>query len=249
MIIEFTTNDPLAMAFPPVPAKKMIPEWYKEIPAYNIDENLLNDAQFLVENDIVTGKTVKACMPVQDYLTSGYILRNHSQILITPKIEAKQAIHITDETDIVKNFWWKAASEAGDLGYHGYRQCPVKIGGVKNNYFKFSNPWKIRVPKGYSCLFYQPQFFFEERFQLFPGIVDCDEFDGAVLFPGIIKTRESFYVNPGDPLMLVFPFKRDDWNMETKLVSDEEWKKKKSRIFSYMYEGYKTLFHKRKNYK
>jgi hypothetical protein len=58
--------------YPPVPASKIIPEWYKNIPVA-----LSKDPGF-IDNDGVP--SIKRCMPVLDYLTSGYILRNSYEI-------------------------------------------------------------------------------------------------------------------------------------------------------------------------
>lgn len=248
MVIDFYTNNSLAMEYPPLPAKKIIPEWYRNTSKYTIDEKNIHDAQFLFENEVGEARTIKSCVPVQDYLTSGYVIRAHAQTLITPKLEALQLDANSPKKELVKSFWWKSVKD-NRIESHGHVQCPVKINGFRNNYFKYDNPWKIKTPEGYSCLFYRPEFFFEERYQFFPAIVDCDVFDSNILFPGVIKSSDSFYINPGDPLVVVFPFKREEWQSKTTLVSEEEWNKKKSRIFSYMFDGYKTIFHQKKSYK
>ena len=49
-------------AIQPEPAKLHLPEWYKKIP-------------LKLQHDRV-GLTIKACMPFQDSLMAGYILKN-----------------------------------------------------------------------------------------------------------------------------------------------------------------------------
>jgi hypothetical protein len=234
MLIEFKSESALALNYPPVPAKKMVPEWYKELSEHNIDEQYINDAEYLYQNNIKTTKTIKGCIPVQDYLTSGYIIRAHSEILVTPKQfqDYSAYSYMTAETKI---------------DAHRYEQCPVKINNAKNIYMMYINCWRIKVPAVYSCLFYQPKFFLEERYTLFPAIVDCDVFDSVVNFPGYVNSKESFYIKPGDPVMAVFPFKRDAWESSVSLLSDEE-KKIPSKTFHYLHTRYKRVFHKKKNY-
>lgn len=236
MNIEFITSNALAMNYPPVAAKKMIPDWYKEIPEYCVDEKHLHDAKYHLDNEIFATKTIKGCIPVLDYLTSGYIIRAHSQILITPEM-------ISPEN---RTFWWKTSDT--DLSSHGHDQCPIKINGVRNIYLKYQNCWHVKVPNGYSCLFYQPKFFLEERYSLLPAIVDCDVYDTLVSFPGYLKTNDPFYINPGDPIMAVFPFKRDDWSSSVRMFTEEE-QKKPTKLSHYLHTKYKQLFHRKKVYK
>lgn len=236
MNIEFVTDNPLAMNYPPIPAKKMIPDWYKNVNENCLSDDLIMDAKFLSENRIETYKTIKSCVPVLDYLTSGYIIRSHSQILLTPKM-------INEDT---KNFWWKSSDTR--LDSHIHNQCPVSIDGIKNVYMKYMNSWKVKVPRGYSCLFYQPKFFLEDRYVLFPSIVDCDTFDSYVHFPGYVKTDKSFYINPGDPIMIVFPFKREDWKSDVRLELEDN-RRSLSKLNHFLYDRYKKLFHVRKSYK
>ena len=243
MKIEFASNEPLALDYPPVPVKKVIPDWYKDMPMHLVEKEFIHDAKFMVEKEMRTTNTIKACMPVLDYLTSGYVIRAHAQILVTPSTQG------TRHLDGSKFFWWKSAGTF--VAQHGHGQCPIKIEGYEHTYFKFVNPWRIRVPPGYSCLFYQPYYFMENRYSLFPAIVDCDTFDDIVSFPGYIRSEESFFINPGDPVMVVFPFKRDEWEHSIVKMSDLEYKETvvNSKINHYLFEGYKKFFHKKKSYK
>jgi hypothetical protein len=235
MQIEFKTNNLMALEFPPVPAKKMIPEWYKDVPEHVIDDSLVNDAGYIHMNQIISTKTIKSCVPVLDYLTSGYIIRAHAEMLITPKT-----------VDGLSTYAYISAD--GKLEAHSHSQCPVSIDNQKKFYMKYINQWMIKVPKGYSCLFYQPSFFMEKKFTLFPAIVDCDVFDDVVNFPGYINAQESFYINPGDPIMAVFPFKRDDWSMTARIMTDKE-KQTPSKTWNYLRNKYKRVFHHKKTYK
>ena len=65
MKIEFYTNEVGAMNYPPIPAKKMIPEWYKEIPELVIDKKYENDVKYQSQNGYTgTIYTIRGCMPL-----------------------------------------------------------------------------------------------------------------------------------------------------------------------------------------
>jgi hypothetical protein len=236
MNIEFVTNNSLALDYAPIPAKKMLPDWYKNLSDHCVDKEYINDAYYHHVNEISSTKTIRGCVPVLDYLTSGYIIRAHSQLLITPKLI---------DVDL-ESFWWKSSNTVLDT--HNHIQCPIKIDGVKKTYMKYENCWGIKLPKGYSCLFYQPHYFLEKRFVLFPAIVDCDEYNNPVSFSGYMSSKESFYINPGDPIVAVFPFKRDDWTSNARLLTEEE-QKRPNKLMHYLHTRYKKVFHKKKSYK
>jgi hypothetical protein len=230
--IKFSTNNELALNnFPPIPAGKLVPDWYKNL-SLLVDKDAL-DARFLAENDLPTPLTIKGCVPVKDYITSGYIIRTHTDILITPD-------QLPDE---MHSWWWKAKYEC--LGSHTYRQCPVNIGKGKNTYMKYINPWMIKTPPGYSCLFYQPEYFFNEKIKVLPGIVDTDTYDANVNFPFVVMSDKTFMIKCGDPIMVVMPFKRDDWSSEVSFAGPQ----KDSNMNIHMLRGYLKMFHKRKTFK
>jgi hypothetical protein len=217
--------------FPPVELKKMTPDWYKNL-SLNMPGIDSMDAKNMVQGEHQTSFTIKGCIPVLDYVTSGYVLVAHSDILITPEVLE----------GMPKNFWWK--SNGAKVGAHNFSQCPVKINNTENTYFKITNPWSIETPSGYSCLFYQPEYHMETRFKLFPAIVDTDKYTQEVHFPGVVLAEKSFIIEAGTPLMVVFPFKRDSW---VKTVSLEE-KPKANPLSYFLSRAYKRLCHVKKEY-
>lgn len=228
MKIKFSTENEAAFElFKPEPVKKHLPEWYKDTPRTDSDPKRVrsygpNQSPF----------TVTSCIPVQDYMMSGYVLLNTSERMI-------ETIPNTDPVD------FSDYAPDGRMGYHRHAQCPVHIGGRKNHYFKLWNPWTISTPKGYSCLFYQPEYLMETRYRLMPAIVDTDTYVGAVNFPGVLLTDEPFMLKAGAPLMVVFPFKRDEWDSE---VSFEK-QIKNNKLSVYLHGMYKKVFHQKKVYR
>ena len=231
-VVKFISGDFDAhKEFPPVPASKIIPEWYKNIPV------ALTKVPGYIDNDGVP--SIKRCMPVLDYLTSGYVLRNSYEI--NAWVSVKDGINSFQLDCNKKNY----------AGAHPYHQAPTtEMNGVKNHYFKINQEWLIRTPPGYSCLIYQPHYLFRKEFQLFPAIVDTDKHDDYIGLIGLITTDTEFTIPPGEPLVVVFPFKREDWKLDTSY--DPAIGSKSS--FKYFLQGlwhgfYSKFFHSKKTYR
>ncbi len=231
MKIEFLcSNETVMEYFPPLPASKLRPDWYKDLPRYIGNHKL--DAKEMQQSGISQQKeTIKACIPVQDYIGQGYILRYPADIMVTPE-------QVGDEQG-----WW-AASDTVKCSPHSHQQCPVHMNKKKNVYFKVTHPWTVRTPPGYSCYFYQPEFFLEERIRFFPGVVDTDTYPSPANFPGLILSEETFTLKAGDPMMVVFPFKRESWEHEVKYAEE-----KQNPVRLFIERGYKKLFHKQKSFR
>jgi hypothetical protein len=236
MKIDFIPVTKQAKLFPPEPIKKNLPKWYKSIG--NIIDGGEMSASFLNKHDIRTSATIKKCVPFMDFMTSGYLLKFHTEILIDPIEEHGLA-----------SFAWRHPSEKSPVGVHSHAQCPVQINGKRHQYIKFLSPWVIKTPQNYSCLFIQPMSLDKDFYTLFSGIVDTDTYDDAINFPGYITTTHNFKIEVGDPMMMVFPFKRDNWKME---VRDELFDKEKSQFiikFGQYFENiYRNFFHSKKRY-
>ena len=73
-IIKFhlVQDFPDQLVLPPLPSKKLIPDWFKKIPAHNEDD-----------------WTVKKCVPFIDAMGAGYTLLSHMDIYIYQKEDGK----------------------------------------------------------------------------------------------------------------------------------------------------------------
>lgn len=233
MEIEFICSDEvIASQFPPVPASQMIPNWYKELSFYCAGKKP-DAVEILQSGNGLRDLTIKACVPVRDYITGGYIIRAHSDVIITP-------------ATFEEEHGWYAASEYTKVISHPHKQCPVHMGKGKNAYMKIESPWRIKTPSGYSCMFYQPYFSLQDKYQLFPAVVDCDSYNShAINFPGVVLAKETFTIKAGDPLMVVLPFKRNDWVHQVTVAQET----KTNPVLMYLERGYKKLFHKKKVYR
>ena len=236
--IQFITNIESAKDFfPPVPIKRIIPNWYKNLSRYEVDKNLAFDSTFIINNKFNSvPHTSKSCIPMRDYLTSGYVIRAQADVLMKQE-------GVDEQTGVTVWSWFTPETALLNIGTHRYAQLPIELNNKKNSYFKFNPCWAIKTPKGYSCLFYQPELFFENRFKLFPGIVDTDTYNSPVNYPGLItSTEETFKIEAGTPLVAVFPFKRETWKMDVSTTD-------KPFVQPFMVQSwYKKLFHSKKSY-
>jgi hypothetical protein len=248
-IIEFTPAHPIASVYQPEPIKKHIPEWYK-----NLESKIPTDLHD--KQNYGRKKTIKKCVPVLDYMTSGYVIRAVSDFSFSRKISTEMNSKIE-----VINFYSHVENEiqVPTIGTHAHLQFPLVLQDVKKCLLKFNNFWRIKTPPGYSCLFYQPFYFLEQRFTILPGIVDTDEFNHPVSFPFYINAygdqELSFDIKAGEPLVCVMPFKRDSWgskfspsirDINGKIIGDLP--EKELKFTTMMSDAYRSIFHQKKDF-
>jgi hypothetical protein len=195
---------PIATVYPPAPIKKFIPDWYKKMEANY-------PATDYSKKDYVASRTIKRCVPVLDYMTSGYVIRNLGDITVTRSVSRDQ-----EKIDVYSKL--DDEEKLPIISEHNSKQFPLRLNGVNKCFKKFNNFLRIKTPPGYSCLFYQPYYMLESRFTILPGIVDTDDFNLPVSFPFYVNAHSteefSFDIEAGAPLVCVLPFKRDSWEMK-----------------------------------
>jgi hypothetical protein len=203
----------------PTPIKLNIPEWYKKL-----DHTLLN-------------KTIKGCMPFLDTLTSGYLLKMPQDFNVRHNVDNKnekgeifkdsfQTYGLHDQNHLLNA---KFVNLNSGTDVHTTVQLEGSSFIEKNKsfpFYKILNPWKIKTPKGYSCLFVPPLNNTDDRFSIIPGIVDTDTFPNEINFPIIINGDKypilETTFKKGTPYVQIIPFKRDNWKMITKSRSQKE---------------------------
>ena len=228
--IEFVrVKEYVSEEYSPVPASKMLPEWYKNLEGYITTEKMpLEDGN--------TPATIKKCMPVFDSLSSGYLIRTYCDISI-----------IWDGTAydyVLPN------SYPGVITSHGIMQLPNHPG-LNEEYTyapKWTNPWAIKTPPGYSSLIIPPMHR-DNVISIMPGVVDTDSFEDTINFPFLLSRKEFTGIIPaGTPIAQVIPFKRDSW--ESKSYKNLKHTDNHGKLVrSVFFEGYKNLFWKKKSYK
>ena len=212
----------------PIPTKLNIPEWYKKL-----EHTFIN-------------KTVKGCMPFLDSLTAGYLLKMPQDFYIRHNVKNEHNLNDSFQTFGLsdQNQWLhsKNINLNSGIDVHTIKQLKGSPFIEKNKnlpFYKLLNPWKIKTPKGYSCLFVSPLNNSDDRFSIIPGIVDTDTFPNEINFPIIINGDKypvlEDIIKKGTPYVQIIPFKRDPWKMTVKPRGEEEIKN--SRLFY----GFKLL--------
>lgn len=220
----------------PQPAKNNIPDWYKSLPMFHTK---------------FQDPTLKACVPFLDSLTAGYLLPMPQDMIINFN-------HLDEngERAVSYQFANQASEETNALGLnlntHPEFHPKFQLGDEEHVYHKKNkgfpyakilNPWIIKTPPGYSCLFIPPMHRSQDYFSILPGIVDTDTFDMKINFPFVLHghKHEEFKVliKQGTPYVQIIPFKRNNWTMSFKTHTNEH----KKNLFKYNL----NLIHKYRN--
>lgn len=230
----------------PTPIKLNIPEWYKKL-----EHTVLN-------------KTVKGCMPFLDTLTSGYLLKMPQDFNVRHNVDNKN-----EKGEIFKDSFQtfglhnmqqillaKALNLNSGFDTHSLRQMEGSPFIEKNKnlpFYKILNPWKIKTPKGYSCLFVPPLNNADDRFSIIPGIVDTDVFKNEINFPIVINGDKypvlEDTIKKGTPYVQIIPFKRESWKM---IITPRKQKEIQNSMLFYslkILNVYKDKYWKKKSWK
>jgi len=243
--IEFSTHEDYFSLREdyPIPAKLNIPEWYKKL------------------NHTVTYKTVKGCMPFLDSLVSGYILKIPQDLYIKHNVpnkdnqENKDSLFISSMKDQSQYLIAKSLNLNSFSDVHPTKQLENSPLLEKNKnlpFYKIVNPWKIKTPKGYSCLFVPPLNNSDDRFSIIPGIVDTDTFTNEVNFPIVINgdkypVLETLIKKETNNIKLI-PKKRNTWKIKFKSITQKEAQNQKIFLNLKLINVYKDKFWKKKSW-
>lgn len=232
--INFSTHPDIVDSIPhPKPASKFIPSWYKDL-----------DREYQCPVSEVTKRaTIKQCLPVRDFITSGYIIPAWCDMLF--KKDSKGKIHFDDKMPSDFNSMYNMGFSAHDIKQ--VKGTPLEAFCDGEKLMKLNNPWVFRTPPNYSCFLMSP-FYETSDVTILPGVVDSDSHIIQTNFPCVISSDEAF-VKKGDPLAQVVPFKRDSW---TSAVEGLDMREQTSFLVHFLTEiksVYTTKLWKRKYYR
>lgn len=220
--IEFRTYPEYKGIIPDVaPARKFIPEWYKNMAPHSKDVG-----------DNETSSTVKRCVPFLDAMMLGYVIPLWADFHCE-----------TDETSA------KITSKWNDLVHpHKASQIagsPFGDSQFGKNPLKFNSPWLIRTEPGWSVLITAPFNHGDAPFHILTGIIDTDNYKSFVNFP-FVWTQPNFkgVVPRGTPIAQVIPFKREELATEAIIdtLTEEDFlneRRVKASLASSMIHAYK----------
>jgi len=230
MDIEFICRDKnIVKYWHPVPAADIIPDKIKKMP----DKTLWADNT--VEN-------IKGCMPAMDMATAGYVLPVSIEMIAESTFENFKK-NLKLESARINDLEDPDIRSKKVMAVYKHESCPMVINGKKQDYyFKYSTDWIVKTPPGYSCLVVQPFMLFEDRFSVIPAIVDTDTYDSPIPVVGYTNL-EKLILRPGEYVVQVIPFKREDWNMK---ITHNPTPQNRSKF--YVKDVYKRLYHKVKKF-
>lgn len=246
--IEFIIHEDYAHldVLPPVPASRLVPDWYKEMPL---------DVKCPVTG--ATGHsrgkdhlTIKSCVPFLDSLTAGYIIRLPCDVIVTKTPEGPY-------------FEWASFNVFEAHGEEQIKGMPVRLTNFQG---KWNIPWYMKLPKGYSVLFKACRYHTLKNretgadtgesipFIAHEGIIDADHYINPVNSPFDWVDPEFEGVIPkGTPIVQVIPFKREKWKMKLLNPPPEDYKNERRNMQHKLQEttrfAYRLLWHQKKSWK
>lgn len=194
---------------PPIPAKDVLPDWYKR--QHSVLSEGMNEYGRIDE-------TIKRCMPVLDAMTAGYIL--HTQTDIQFGWNEDGGRHSRWSVEDFKAIESHSRAQISELYIPDeFDEEPLKL----------LNPWLIKTPPGYSCLFITPMWRTDLPYWVCPGLVDTDQYPQPINFPFLLRRDFAGILPNGTPFVQIIPFKRDEWESvvspEVDLGAIREWKR------------------------
>jgi antitoxin (DNA-binding transcriptional repressor) of toxin-antitoxin stability system len=189
----------------PAAAGRFLPDWFRVLPR-DLGTTFAEGLPAL---------SVKACLPVTDAFGLGFIV----------PLPFDVALEMDDDGVPLRMRWPPEATFQPITGH-----APEQVGGPNPPFdraapLKWINPWRIKVPEGYSVLFTHPFNHFELPFRVFSGVVDCDHFQTTVNFPFVWTAGGgSFTLKKGMPIAQLVPIRRDALvsNLEVRARTDAE---------------------------
>jgi hypothetical protein len=223
-----STKESSLVIEPPVSAKKVVPDWYKKIPAFD-SKNPEFDS-----NNEVAKVTLKMCMPFFDATTGGYIQRTWTDIHI--KRNDNSVSYTFAQKPTIMEARDKTSIPVTDNFY------PIE--------FIWKNQWNARLPKGYSLLVTHPHNRLDLPFQTLSGIVDADSFYHTAIgnIPFYIQKGFEGFIPAGTPMYQLIPVKRDDWQSEVAEYDEKETFRLNHIMARKFYGAYRSMFWHKKNY-
>jgi hypothetical protein len=180
----------------PVPASKMVPEWYRKQPSI-----VKNDNAYIGGG---VDATIKKCMAIFDAITMGYLILAPCDIYVDA----------TDPEKLSYSVPMKIKQFQSDLfavhSFDQYDHYPLDNSIYHKQLLRIFPFWSVETQKGYSSMYMQP-LHRELDTQAIPGIIDTDKFVSEGHMSFLIKKGFKGVIKQGTPLIQVVPFKRESW--------------------------------------
>jgi hypothetical protein len=181
------------------PAKEFMPSWYKNLQREWTE--MRDGSKGLTDESWNTvpykDNSIKKCPTVKDMMFEGYIIPLWLDLKIS----------FTKQTGFN---WYNKHAHEDTITYHS----PNSIGsmpineGSWNTAMKFSNPWDIVTPPGWSVLITSPWYHRHWEIEIMPSLVETDSYH-QMNIPFLYHGKGEKTFRQGMPLIQVIPYKRD----------------------------------------
>jgi len=207
-----------------IPAKKFVPEWYKNAPN-TMDKQV----------GFKTMRGLKYCVPFLDALTCGYYLTTPVDIYVEQRQEGPWLTWGLDNTQLM------------DARHPGVAPTIPIPPGFNSTHLIWKTQGVISVPKGCSVLFTHPLNRTDLPFYTLSGIVDDFLMYGGNI-PFFIKEGFTGPIPAGIPFLQVIPFRREAWHAEETKGLNIKSKDNEDRALAVWNGWYKKNIWKKKEY-
>jgi len=214
--IEFFTEHEALLEFGPVPAKRALPDWFKRMPVAKDLPASQGRFPFGLSASVRLSNvnaTIRRCPGLISYLSEGYLLPLWSDFLVQVRRDTVYCV---------------GSNETAHISPHSkatqYETMPLGEEFIPDS-IKFTNPWKVRTPPGWSVLLSQPFYHFEERFQVLTGVVDSDVYHHIHVNTLFRRGDADHKLNMGQPFVHIMPFQRDALELDVRQMTERDKKR------------------------
>ena len=211
-----TSNAGICELFPISPAKRYVPQWFKDIKAVK------STSEFGIEADL---PTLKRCDGVTKLYNNGWVLPLWCDYII--------------ETDDEGGYRWTVPSriEESTIEQHSREQ----IGNAFDDYVhcKITAPWYIQEKTGVDFYFGGNTWGIKEHWDdiiILPGIVNFKNQHGAHINMFVKKNRRV-ELEHNTPIIYCVPLMEAKLEIKNSVVSDEEYKHLKQYSYGFSFAG------------
>lgn len=201
----------------PAPSSKVIPKWFQDMPPYEPSENNPDGKTFILTNG-ASNATAKKCTPMLDAMTTGYTVSLWSDILVK-------------QTSLGPDISWRVHSQV--IAPHGASGALIPAPpGYHQAVFKYITDFRVETPAGYSIMIKPPAGYYNVPLMPLTAIIDSDKSVIDTNIPIWISSSFEGIIEKGTPIAQIIPFKRENWQMETDVVSEEQFLRDLDKGFS-----------------
>ncbi len=212
--IEFFTDHEELMPYAPKAASHFYPDWFKRMKGSH-DVQPSRKFPFGISSSMILSNvnaTVKRCPGVLSFMSQGYIVPLWSDYVVQVR------------KDSIFAFGSNESSSASLHGRHIHFDKMPQSEDYYKDAVKFTNPWKIKTPKGWSTMIVAPFFHMEDRFTIIPGVIESDTYHHMHVNTFFKNYEADHQLRMGMPFIQVIPFERSKLEHEVRVSTEEDKK-------------------------